>query len=119
MAVGAEPITIIKRTSAGVDSRGIYSAPTEVEHSARATWHPVQGTYKTLDKDGERRQVTGTWIIWNLSPEVEAPDHAAGIPGDRIRDSRGRTFEVIGSTHFPRAVGVIPHQEAEVARIYS
>lgn len=119
MPVGAEAITIIKRTMPAdmYDSRGIRNTPTEVEHSARATWYPVQGTYKTHDKDGERRQVTGKWIIWNLEPEV-VPADQTNVVGDRIRDARGRLFEVIGSTHYPRSMGVCPHQEAEVARVY-
>lgn len=112
--IGAETVTVQIRTGGGIGSDGRAAAPTVVEHTMQATWEPVPGGTSTLDNDGQRRQIMGTWIVWATTPVIRSPLQGTAIIGDRIIHD-GVTYEAVGQTSYNV---VIPHQEIQVKRVY-
>lgn len=106
--VGAEPITVIKRSPGKRDRRGRYFVgPTETFEGILATVNPVPGRVMETLPEGER---TGDQRRVIIDFDVKAPDEDTGYPGDHII-YEGRTFEVRDVQIYRQ---VIPHLELRV-----
>lgn len=112
--IGAVDVTVQIRTAGGIGSDGRAVAATVVSHTMKATWEPVPGGTSTLDNDGQRRAVMGTWIVWATTPEIRPPQEGTTTIGDRIIYN-GVAYEAVGQTSYDV---VIPHQEIQVKRVY-